>query len=113
MKFTAVRAFALALPDVTEEPHHQFGSFRVRGKIFVTFPPDQEHVHVFAPELRREQALSMYPAFVEKLHWGGKVVGVRIALAQAEAAVVKALIRSAWEHKAPKALQAAQQASRP
>ena len=104
MKFAQVRTFALSLPEVTEEPHHQFGSFRVRGKIFVTVPPQQEHIHVFVSEQQREQALAMYPSFAEKLLWGGKVVGLRVALADANLQAVKALVRAAWEHKAPKAL---------
>jgi hypothetical protein len=33
------------------------------------------------------------------------VTGVRVALGRAEPAVVKALIRAAWRHKAPKALR--------
>jgi hypothetical protein len=105
MKFASVRTFARSLREVTEEPHHQFGSFRVRGKIFVTVPPDHEHIHVFVPEQQRELALAMYPSFTEKLLWGGKVVGVRVSLPLAEPPAVKALVRAAWEHKAPKALR--------
>ena len=41
------RAFALSLPEATEEPHHDMSSFRVRGKIFATVPPDGEHLHVY------------------------------------------------------------------
>ena len=104
MRFTTVRSYALTLPEVTEEPHHHFGSFRVRGKIFVTMPPDHEHIHVFVSEPEREQAIAMYPTFAEKLLWGGKVVGVRLALAPAPSSIVKFLVRRAWENKAPKAL---------
>jgi hypothetical protein len=32
------RRLALALPEVTEQPHFDMASFRVRGKIFVTVP---------------------------------------------------------------------------
>ena len=104
MKFTDIRRFALSLPEVTEEPHHHYSSFRVRGKIFVTTPPEQEHIHVFVSETSREQALSLYPQFVEKLFWGGKVCGIRIQLAAARPAAVKELVRSAWLNKAPKVL---------
>jgi YjbR len=104
MKFSTVHTFAMSLQEVTQEPHHHFGSFRVREKIFVTVPPEQTHLHVFVTEAQRELALAMYPEFIEKLLWGGKVVGIRIALAQANAAAVKLLVRQAYEHKAPKGL---------
>lgn len=102
VKLETVRKAALALPDTTEEPHHHFGSFRVGGRIFVTVPPDNEHIHVFVNEQDRELALAAYPEFTEKLLWGGKVVGVRVSLAQADPAVVKTMVRQAYEHQAAK-----------
>jgi hypothetical protein len=36
MKIDTVRKYALSLEAVTEEPHHNYSSFRVRSKIFVT-----------------------------------------------------------------------------
>jgi hypothetical protein len=103
MKIDAVRACAMSLADTTEEPHHHFGSFRVRGKIFLTVPPDQEHLHVFVSDEVREAALAMDPAFLEKLLWGGKVVGLRVSLPQAKAAVVKSLVLQAHAHNMAKA----------
>ena len=41
MKMSQLRTFALALPETTEEPHFNYSSFRVRGKIFATVPPDE------------------------------------------------------------------------
>jgi hypothetical protein len=104
MHFATLCKFAMSLPGVTEEPHHNFGSFRVKGKIFVTVPPDREHVHLFVSEQRREEALAMHPRFTGKLLWGGKVVGLRVHLPTAEARVVKQLVYQAWQHKAPKSL---------
>src|SRR4051812_33282872 len=101
MKLATIRKFAMSLQVVTEEPHHEYGSFRVRGKIFVTMPPGGELIHVFVPEMSRERALTLYPSFVEKLLWGGKVAGVRVRLAAAEPEAVKRLVREAWEQKAP------------
>jgi len=106
MKIAAVRRYALGLPEVTEQPHFHYSSFRVRGKIFITAPPEETHIHVFVGEQHREPALEMYPGFVEKLLWGGKTVGLRIALAQARAPVVHQLVHRAWEARAPKALLA-------
>jgi hypothetical protein len=105
MKLATVRKYALSLPEVTEQPHFHFGSLRVRGRIFVTMPPEGGHLHVFVAELERELALAIHPEFAEKLFWGGKVVGLRVALASAPAAAVKRLIGQAWTHKAPKALR--------
>lgn len=107
MKIAEIRRAAMALPEVTEEPHFNYASFRVKGKIFVTVPPEQAHVHVFVADDEREQALAMHPEFIEKLMWGSKVVGLRITLAAAKPAVVKALVQKAWVKKAPKSLLAA------
>ncbi len=99
MKFPTARRHALSLPGATESPHHQYNSWRVQGRIFATIPPGESHLHVFVSELEREQALALYPEFVEKLIWGGKVAGIRIALAPAAAPVVKRLLHSAWAAK--------------
>jgi hypothetical protein len=104
MKLAQVRRHALSLPAVTEEPHFNYSSFRVRGKIFVTVPPDEEHIHVFVGEEQREPALAVYPEFLEKLTWCAKVVGLRVALASAQASVVNSLVSVAWQSKAPKSL---------
>ncbi len=88
MKIEALRKFAMSLPAVTAEPHHNYISFRVGGKIFVTVPPEGTHVYIFVSEQEREQerereresALSMYPEFVEQPLWGGRVVGNRVRL---------------------------------
>jgi YjbR len=99
LKVEDVRKVALALPDTTEEPHHQFGSFRVRGKIFVTIPPGGELLHIFLPDETREHALAMDPEFLEPVLWGSKVLGVRAHLSKAKKATVLQLVKQAYEHK--------------
>ena len=99
MKLAAVRKFAMSLPDVKEEPHFHLTSFRAGGKIFVTAPPDDSHLHVFVEDVLREAALAAHPGFIEKLLWGKKVAGLRIALATARPDVVENLVRAAWEGK--------------
>lgn len=111
MKLSQVRRHALSFPGVTEEPHFNYASFRVRGRIFVTVPPDETHIHVFVGDEQREPALAIYPEFIEKLTWGAKVVGVRVALAKAQPRVVDRLVSSAWQSKAPKSLVKAQAAA--
>lgn len=107
MNVEFVREVALALPEVAEAPHFDFGLFRVKGKIFVTLPPDGEHVHVFVDEQERLLAVAMYPAAVEPLPWGQKILGVRVNLSRAEPGAVEHLVRAAWRNKAPKRLVAA------
>lgn len=106
MRLADARRYALSLPEVTEQPHFVYASFRVRGRIFATVPPDGKHMHVFAAETAREIALELHGECVEKLWWGRKVVGVRIRLADAAPEVVKGLLMQAWVNRAPRKLAA-------
>jgi len=107
VKLEAARRIALALPETAEAPHFHYTSFRVRGKIFATAPPEGTHLHVFVDDQEREQAIELHPEFIEKLWWGKKVLGVRVQLAAAPTAVVRRLLERAWRRKAPKGLVAA------
>ncbi len=109
MQLAEARDYALSLPEANEEPHHQYSSFRVNGKIFVTVPPDNEHLHVFVDEQRRRLAISMFPDAYEELWWGKKVVGIRVLLSAAQTSDVEDLIHAAWQQKAPKHLIEADQ----
>ena len=113
VKLDDVRKMALALPETTEEPHHNFGSFRVRGKIFVTIPPGGELLHIFLPTEQRELALAMDPEFLEPVHWGNKVLGVRAKLPLARKATVLRLVQQAYAFKAENAPSAARRPGRP
>jgi hypothetical protein len=99
IKLDDIRKVALALPDTTEEPHHDYGSFRVRGKIFVTIPPGGELVHIFLPDETRELALAVDPQFLEPVYWGTKILGVRVHLRKAKKSTVLELVKQAYEHK--------------
>ncbi len=92
----------MSLEAVTEQPHHDYSSFRVRGKIFVTVPPNEEFIHVFVGEDDRARALALYPEFTEKLHWGSKVLGLRVHLAAATPTAVDALVSRAYETRVQK-----------
>ena len=104
MDIESVRQLALGLPETTEAPHFNFGSFRVRGKIFVTVPPEGGYIHVFVDEQERLLALAMYPDAIEPLYWGEKVAGVRVNLRKAKSVAVRHLVTVAWKTKAPKRL---------
>ena len=98
------RGYALTLPEATEEPHFELTSFRVRGKIFATAPPDERSINIFVGETDRDRALALDPATCEKLWWGSSVVGLKVHLQKADAALVKELLRLSWLRKAPKSL---------
>jgi hypothetical protein len=98
------RRLALALPEVTEEPHFDMASFRVRGKIFVTVPPEETRLHVFVDPLEVEAYVAQDPAAFEPLHWGKQVRGVRVNLTATSAASLAEIIEEAWRRKAPKGL---------
>lgn len=104
MKLADACRFALSLPEAVEAPHHEASSFRVRGRIFATTPPDGEHLHVFVDAARVAEAVASHAEAFELLRWGTKIVGVRIVLAHARAADVRALLVAAWSAKAPKGL---------
>jgi hypothetical protein len=107
MKLQQVRTYALSLPETAEEPHFEYTSFRVRGKIFATVPPTGTHLHIFVEEGQRVPLVAAEPEVFEALHWGSKVVGVRVALALVKADSVNRLLRQSWARKAPKRLAAA------
>jgi hypothetical protein len=105
MKLADVRRFALSLPEVTEEPHFDYASFRVKGKIFVTVPPEQKYLHVFVDGALLDVLPAAQPKAYEKLFWGKRAY-LRVTLAPAKAADVEELLRSAWRRRAPKKLAA-------
>jgi hypothetical protein len=100
-----VRRLALALPETTEEPHHDMTSFRVGGKIFATVPPGGDRVHVFLGADEASAYCAEYPAQVEELWWGSKRRGCRVPLATATPALLKEMLAEAWRLRAPKRLR--------
>ena len=99
-----VRQFALSLPATSEEPHFDMVSFRVRGKIFATVPPDELHLHVFVDEPEIQACVAEDAAAFEPLLWGRRVRGVRVSLAVASPDRVRELIEDSWRRKAPATL---------
>ena len=96
------RKLALSLPEATEEPHFAMWSFRVRGKIFATVPPEGDKLHVFVDDDAARAAVQSDPRAFEELWWGPKLAGVRVSLAKAKAAAVRDLLQASWQRKAPK-----------
>lgn len=104
MKLETARRFALSLPEAREEPHFELSSFRIRGKIFATVPPDGQHLHVFVDEPTTRAVTAHDPAAFEELRWGKRLVGVRVKLSAARTDAVRDLLEASWRARAPKAL---------
>jgi hypothetical protein len=105
VKVAALRRLALSLPEASEAPHFQLTSFRVNGKIFATVAPDGSYLNVFVDDERREIMVGVDPKAYETLMWG-KSGYLHVHLEKAKARDVEALLRAAWERKAPKKLVA-------
>jgi hypothetical protein len=101
-----VRRLALSLPEAAEEPHHDMTSFRVRGKIFATVPPEGDRVHIFIATDDVAAYRAEYPGQVEELRWGSKLRGCRVQLATATAPLLTELLTEAWRRRAPAPLVA-------
>ena len=99
-----VRRLALSLPQAREQPHFHLASFRVDGKMFATLAPDGSYLNVFVDDAQRELMTSVDPKAYETLWWGKKVMGLHVHVAAAKSRDVQALLRAAWERKAPKCL---------
>ena len=108
MNVKEVRRLALALPQVSEEPHFHLSSFRVHGKMFATLAPDGSFLNVFVGDEQRELMVAVDPKAYGTLWWGKKVVGLHVHMTAAKSSHVAQLLRSAWERKAPKKLLRAQ-----
>ncbi len=112
MELEEARRFALSLPEANEEPHFDKASFRVRGKIFATAPPDEQHLHVLVDEDEARPAVAEDSTAFEELLWGKQLKGVRVSLSAAPPERVVELLEDSWRRRAPKRLVAAFDAAR-
>ena len=62
MKPALIRKYALSLPEATEEPHFQYASFRVRGKIFMTAPPGERYIQAWRRKAPKALAATVVPS---------------------------------------------------
>jgi len=96
------RALALALPEVVEADHHGRPSFRVAGRVLATVPDEAAwNVMVGESEAHAAQA---HPGCA-LLWWGRRLSGVRVELAEVDAALLAELLDEAWHRRAPARLR--------
>lgn len=74
VNFETCRNLALSFPDVTESPHFEKPSFRIAGRIFMTFHAAKNQAMLVLPEFEQSvltayDSSAIYPV---KGFWGGK-----------------------------------------
>ena len=100
-----IRAVALSLPEAEEQPHFERTSFRVRGKIFATLPPDGDLVVLkLLPEVKESLRQSDPDAVIPLPGAWDRGGWTQIAIQRMEAARLADLVRLAWRQVAPKSL---------
>ena len=105
-----LRDIAMALPEVTEAPHFEATSFRVRGKIFATSgekPGAEEGVLKLAPEIQQAMIEERPDAFRPAAGVWGHRGWTHVRMLNIPRRTLKDLTISAWAHVAPKTLVAA------
>jgi hypothetical protein len=102
------RRIALSLPEAEESEHMSHPDFRVRGKIFATFPSRDESCGMVKLTLQ-QQALFVHaePAVFVPVKGGwGRRGATTVCLESAEETTVRSALITAYCNVAPKSLAA-------
>ncbi len=100
----ALRRFALSLPETVEARHFERSSFRTRKKIFATLSPDgrEAMVRLADPEEAEELIARTPDTFFSYGAWTTRQGALGVRLARVEAALLRELVRAAWQTCASK-----------
>jgi hypothetical protein len=104
-----IRAWATALPDVTEKQHHLFKVpvWQVRGKTFLGMGRDETTAVFCITEESAQAAATADPehtAAVNRMNAQRSFLGLEVQLAGVSSERLEALVREAWTAQAPKTL---------
>jgi hypothetical protein len=108
-----VRAFCLALPEVTEKAtwgdaeHAGHPTFRVRDKIFVIMATDGSGGSIRTSPGEQGELLAAFPDAVRVAGYVGRFGWVDVDFAALPDEVLGEILRGAWGRTAPKRLAAA------
>jgi hypothetical protein len=99
------RELALALPEAEEKAHFGKADFRVRNKIFAGFTADG-FGHVKLKPEQQEMMCAAEPKLISAIRGGwGQQGWTRIDHRNADDALVRSMLLTAWKNVAPKSLQ--------
>jgi hypothetical protein len=92
------RKLALALPEVTESPHFDATSFRLRGKIFATYRESDGRAVVRLAVDLQDAMLALHPKIFTRLGPGW----TRMTLELMPRDLLESIVASAWSSVASK-----------
>jgi hypothetical protein len=95
----AFRKLALSMPGAVELPHFERTSFRIGKRIFATMTADGSEAMVPVQPVDRCLALieNQPQMFFGHGGWTRRLGALGVRLAKADAALLKALLREAWQ----------------
>jgi predicted DNA-binding protein (MmcQ/YjbR family) len=91
-----VRKIALALDGVEEKPHFGTPSFRVNGKMFVSFSPDTNEAIFKLSKVHEEMLFETRPDVFKREIWGA-IRRARVFLNGVPVSELKDLVREAYD----------------
>jgi hypothetical protein len=102
-----IRGYAMALPDVVEQPHFRLPGFRVADRLLAHLEKGDAHAIVCVGQAEAEAAAADQPEVYEQVWRNGRIfVGLRVDLAGVPQERMQELIEHAWRNRAPKRLVA-------
>lgn len=112
IELTAIRAIAMALPEVEEGPPvraaRRIAAFKVAGKSFVGVEKGALAMTVSLPENDAKAIIAEQPDAYEEIWRNGKIfMGLRVNLSKISSRKVRELIERSWRHSAPKRIASA------
>ena len=102
-----IRGYAMALPDVVEQPHFRLPGFRVADKLLAHLEEGGAHAIVCVGQEEAKTAAAKEPDIYQEVWRNGRIfVGLRVDLASVTRKRMQQLIEHAWRNRAPKRLVA-------
>ena len=104
VSYEAVKAAALALPEVKESTSYGTPALKVRGKLMVRLREDLETIVVRATWEDRERLMAVEPETYYVTDHYLKYPWVLARLSRLKPSALRPLMRLAWQNVAPKSL---------
>lgn len=104
MDLDRIRTIAMALPEVTEKPHFNLVSFRVRDRIVAAVTADRSRAHVHVDGDTVDEHVAADDETYQPLTRGTTLLGLSVDLHRVDPEAFAELVEAAWRHRAPRRL---------